>query len=82
MVREIVKVSTGHRAGQTDLVLLTLETAALGHALRWEPSRKGALLPHLYGPLPLAAVRAVDDLPLGADGGHVFPPGFAAPGAG
>src|SRR5690606_32936259 len=63
-----------HRAGQDGLVLLTVEAAALGAALKWEPSRGGALFPHLYGPLPLAAVRRVEELPLGADGRHVFPP--------
>jgi uncharacterized protein (DUF952 family) len=66
-----------HRAGQDGLVLLTVEAAALGAALKWEPSRGGALFPHLYGDLPLSAVRRVDDLPLGSDGRHVFPPGFA-----
>ena len=42
-------------------------------ALRWEPSRGGALFPHLYGALPLAAVLWAKPLPLGADGRHVFP---------
>ena len=63
-----------HRAGQSDLVLLTVDAGRLGPALRWEPSRGGALFPHLYGPLPLAAVTRTDPLPLGADGTHVFPP--------
>jgi len=63
-----------HRAGQSDLVLLTVDAGRLGPALRWEPSRGGALFPHLYGPLPLAAVTRTDPLPLGADGAHVFPP--------
>jgi len=63
-----------HRAGQTELVLLSVDAQALGDALRWEPSRGGALFPHLYGPLPLSAVRRVDDLPLGPDGVHLFPP--------
>ncbi len=63
-----------HRAGQDGLVLLTVASAALGAALKWEPSRGGALFPHLYGPLPLGAVRRVDDLPLGPDGRHRFPP--------
>ena len=63
-----------HRAGQAGLVLLTVEAAALGAALKWEPSRGGALFPHLYGELPLAAVRRADDLPLGPDGRHRFPP--------
>ncbi len=69
-----VKVSAAkHRAGQDGLVLLVVEAAALGPALRWEASRGGALFPHLYGALPLQAVRRVDDLPLGSDGLHVFP---------
>ena len=46
---------------------------ALGPALKWEPSRGGALFPHLYGALPLDAVLWVKPLPLGADGRHVFP---------
>ncbi|HVM81412.1 MAG TPA: DUF952 domain-containing protein [Stellaceae bacterium] len=62
-----------HRAGQTSLVLLTVDAGALGTALKWEPSRGGQLFPHLYGTLPVGAVLRVDDLPLGADGLHVFP---------
>ena len=62
-----------HRTGQRGLVLLTVDAAALGPALKWEPSRGGQLFPHLYGQLPVAAVLRVDDLPLGADGLHVFP---------
>jgi uncharacterized protein (DUF952 family) len=57
-----------HRSGQQDLVLLTVDTHALGETLRWEPSRGGALFPHLYDALPVSAVRSVADLPLGADG--------------
>ncbi len=79
---QVALSAASHRAVQTDLMLLTVDPAALGRALRWEPSRQGELFPHLYGPLPLAAVLAADDLPLGADGRHVFPPGLAAPGAG
>jgi len=63
-----------HRAGQDGLVLLAVDAGRLGEALRWEESRGGALFPHLYGPLALSAVIAVHDLPLGADGRHVFPP--------
>jgi len=63
-----------HYAGQAGLVLLTIDAPALGAALRWEPSRGGELFPNLYGALPVAAVRACGDLPLGADGRHVIPP--------
>jgi uncharacterized protein (DUF952 family) len=69
-----VKASAAkHRAGQTGLVLLAVAAKKLGPAVKWEPSRGGALFPHLYGPLPVAAVVAVHDLPLGPDGAHVFP---------
>jgi uncharacterized protein (DUF952 family) len=59
-------------AGRDDLVLAAVDADALGSALRWEPSRGGALFPHLYAPLPLSAVRWTRPLPLGADGRHVF----------
>jgi len=64
-----------HRAGQDGLVLVAVETSRLGPALKWEPSRGGALFPHLHGFLPLDTVRWVADLPLDPAGGHhVFPP--------
>lgn len=67
-----------HFAGVPDLVLVAVAPEALGPALRWEPSRGGALFPHVYGPLPLDAVRWTVPLPVGADGRHVFPAGFDA----
>ncbi|MEO1192790.1 MAG: DUF952 domain-containing protein [Pseudomonadota bacterium] len=62
-----------HRAGQKGLVLLEAASDRLGAALKWEPSRGGALFPHLYGALPVTAVTRAWPLPLGADGQHVFP---------
>jgi len=62
-----------HFAGQSDLLLVAVAAAPLGDALRWEPSRGGALFPHLYAPLPLHAVRWVADVGLDASGRHVFP---------
>ena len=60
-------------AGQADLVLVAVDGDALGDKLKWEPSRGGALFPHLYGELPLQAVQRVDALPLDETGRHVFP---------
>lgn len=65
-----------HRAGQSDLWLVAADAAALGVTLRWEPASGGSrpgLFPHLYGPLPLAAVRWAMPLPLKPDGTHHFP---------
>jgi uncharacterized protein (DUF952 family) len=62
-----------HRKGQPGLVLLAVEPQVLGEALRWEPSRRGASFPHLYGALPVSAVRAVWDTPLDSAGIPVLP---------
>jgi uncharacterized protein (DUF952 family) len=44
-------------SGKPNPVLVAVESDALGDALKWEPSRGGALFPHLYGELSLSAVR-------------------------
>jgi uncharacterized protein (DUF952 family) len=62
-----------HFAGQGDLVLIAVDDAQFGSAMRYEVSRGGALFPHLYATLPVSAVLWVRDLPLGEDGLHVFP---------
>ena len=63
-----------HFAGQDDLVLLAVRTADLGEGLVWEPSRGGALFPHLHGrPLPIAAIAWEAPLAVNADGSCVLP---------
>ncbi|MEP7031119.1 MAG: DUF952 domain-containing protein [Pseudolabrys sp.] len=63
-----------HFAGQSDLVLASVDAEELGERLKWEPSRGGALFPHLYGDLELGAVTKVEPLTLSPDGSHKFPP--------
>lgn len=60
-----------HFSGEDGLKLLGVESDALGDALRWEPSRGGALFPHLYRELRSDDVLFVRDLPL-VDGRHSF----------
>ncbi len=71
---QVVESAVRHRAGDPDLLLLTVSVSALGRALRWERSRADQLFPHLYGPLPVDSVIAAEPLPLGEDGRHQFPP--------
>ena len=73
-VEHVAESARRHRAGQAGLVLIAVESGRLGDRLRWEPSRGGALFPHLFGPLFPAEVASVVELPLGPDGEHVFPP--------
>ena len=61
-------------SGQDDLLLISVDGARLGGALKWEPARGGALFPHLYGELALGAVIKVEPLPLLPNGRHTFPP--------
>ncbi|MCU0906998.1 MAG: DUF952 domain-containing protein [Rhodobacteraceae bacterium] len=71
---QAAETAARHFAGATDLVLAAVDADALGDALRWEPSRGGALFPHLYRPLRRTDVAWHAPLPLGPDGAHVFPP--------
>jgi uncharacterized protein (DUF952 family) len=59
-------------AGRTDLVLLRCDPALVGAPVRWEPGvptdPAAMLFPHLYGPLPVAAVTNVTQYLPAADG--------------
>ena len=62
-----------HFSGQDNLLLAAFESASFEDALKWEPSRGGALFPHLYADLKPADALWVKALPLSEDGAHVFP---------
>jgi uncharacterized protein (DUF952 family) len=62
-----------HFNGQDGLVLLAFDADALGAALKWEPSRSGALFPHLYGALDPETALGRWPLALGADGVATLP---------
>jgi uncharacterized protein (DUF952 family) len=70
---QAVETAAKHFAGQSGLLLVAVDADALGDVLKWEVSRGGALFPHLYGVLPLTAVKWVKPLPLAASGLHDFP---------
>ncbi len=57
-----------HFAGQDDLHVAAVDLAVLGDAIQWEPSRGGALFPHIYAALPLSAVIAYGPLKRDDDG--------------
>ena len=73
---QVAETAARHFSGQHDLLLVAVEADGLGDGLRYEPSRGGDLFPHHYGALPLAAVTSVSELPVGADGRHIFPAGL------
>lgn len=71
---QVAETAAKYFADHSDLVLVALDSNALGSTLKWEPSRGGALFPHLYRPLLLSDVVWDKSLPLGATG-HIFPEG-------
>jgi uncharacterized protein (DUF952 family) len=71
---QVAETAERHFAVESDLVLVAVNSDALGDALKWHPSRGGALFPHLYRPLRMSDVIWDKSLPLGATG-HIFPEG-------
>jgi uncharacterized protein (DUF952 family) len=61
-------------AGQDDLMLVAVDAAALGPALRWEhsPSRSEDF-PHLYAALSCDAMKWARPIAMGANGKFVLP---------
>jgi uncharacterized protein (DUF952 family) len=59
-------------AGRDDLLLLHVDPTRLDAPVRWEPGvatdPASMVFPHLYGPLPVAAVIAVTEYRPGPDG--------------
>jgi uncharacterized protein (DUF952 family) len=59
-------------AGRADLVLLHIDPDRLTDPVLWEPGvptdPEAMMFPHLYGPLPAAAVTHVTPYPPGPDG--------------
>jgi uncharacterized protein (DUF952 family) len=49
-------------AGQTGLLVLGIDPAAITSEIRWERSEPDQdSFPHLFGPLPVGAVRTVEE---------------------
>jgi len=74
---QLAETAAKHFAGQEGLLLIAVDDSRLGPALRYEPSRGGALFPHLYAALDPKAARWIAPLPLRADGSHAIPESLA-----
>jgi uncharacterized protein (DUF952 family) len=60
-------------AGQGDLVLFAVRSYDVGKDLVWEPSRGGALFPHVYGAFAMALVDWSAPISVAADGTCALP---------
>jgi uncharacterized protein (DUF952 family) len=75
---QVAETAAKHFARMSGLVLVAVAADDVSSNLKWEPSRGGALFPHLYGVLPMAAVRWTKPLPLNSSGMHMLPPEISA----
>ncbi len=73
---QVRETAAKHFTDEDGLVLVAFEADAMGGKLKWEPSRGGALFPHLYRELMLSEALWDRELSLGPDG-HEFPEGLA-----
>jgi len=64
---QIVAVANLFYRGATDLVLLWIDPRKVEQEVRWEIVGE-QVFPHIYGPLNLQAVCAVEDYPADKDG--------------
>lgn len=69
---QLEATASKHYAGLTDLMLVEVDLSAIADDVVWEPSRGGALFPHIYGVLPLSATRKATEFSVSADGRMVF----------
>lgn len=69
---QLAETARKHFSHVNDLMMLEVNAEGLGDALKWEPSRGGALFPHLYGALALEHVRAAAQITRDADGTPLF----------
>jgi uncharacterized protein (DUF952 family) len=72
---QAVETAARYFAGQQDLLLVAVD-ANQDHLLpnvKWEAARGGQLFAHLYGALDCKSVLWAKELPLDADGQHIFP---------
>lgn len=73
---QVVRVANTRFRDRRDLVLLEIERERMSAEIVDENLEGGSeLFPHIYGPLPTAAVVAVHAFPCGKDGSFELPEG-------
>ncbi len=70
---QVTETANRHFSGQDGLVVVRIDLAALGDAVRWELSRGGARFPHVYAAVPLAVALAHGPLRRDRDGAVILP---------
>ena len=82
-LEQVAGPATALARGRQDIVLLVIDEEKLSKPVVWEqgdpPDPGGMLFPHVYEPIPVAAVVAVHDYRPEEDGTFRPPPGSILP---
>jgi uncharacterized protein (DUF952 family) len=70
---QMVETAAKYFSAKPNLVLVAVDDAVLGEALKFEVSRGGALFPHLFRPLSVSEAIWAKPLPLDENSVHIFP---------
>jgi uncharacterized protein (DUF952 family) len=73
---QVVGSANRYYAGQSDVVLLSIDAHNLTSELKYERANNGDTFPHIYGPLNTDAVTQVVPFPCNADGTFTLPQCF------
>ena len=71
---QVLAVARRLYSGETDLLVLDVETEILGADVKREASRSGEIYPHIYGPINTEAVVGLRQLLVDAEGGFYLSP--------
>ena len=70
---QVAETAEKYFADLPTVILAEVDVENLSIPVAWEPSRGGALFPHLSATLPIGAVTRTSALEKGADGRLIFP---------
>ena len=76
---QVADTANRYYSGQTGMILLEINTARLASELRFEPALVNGYeqkFPHIYGPLNLDAVSAIENLTADETGAFHLPEAF------
>ena len=73
---QIARTAKKYYAGKTVLMLLEIDDAMLGAALVREDLSGSGIFPHVYAPIPMAAIIRHFDFAVARDGGFSLPEGL------
>lgn len=70
---QVVDTANKHFKGQSDLVLLSINTSDIVSVIVYESTGSGEEYPHIFGPINHDAVKEVIEFPTSGDGTFAFP---------